>query len=329
MKVFSALICSVLALAGAGVAAPSPRSELRPVKLFGRDHVRVRDWAAAHKLQSRWLETDRRVLLTNVTQRLVLTANSQQAELNGIKIWLSYPVVASGGGLYLSSIDLQATVEPLLFPRKNPAGAKVKTVVLDPGHGGKDPGNRVGVEAEKKYTLLLAQEIRDQLKKSGIKVVFTRTSDTFVDLPERPAKAQKSGGDLFVSLHFNATAEGRNEVQGSEVYCLTPAGATSTNARGEGRTAWVTGNRSNDKSTLLAYKIQKALQAGLVSEDRGVRRARFAVLRDATMPAALIEAGFMSHPAEGGKIFTAAYRREMARAIVNGILAYKREVERV
>jgi N-acetylmuramoyl-L-alanine amidase len=73
--------------------------------------------------------------------------------------------------------------------------------------------------------------------------------------------------------------------------------------------------------------MQKALTRNLAAEDRGVRRARFAVLRDAVMPAVLIEAGFMSHPAEGRKIFTSAYRQKMARAIVEGLLAYKRAVE--
>ncbi len=326
MKRFAAAVCCALALTMVGGVTLSARAELRAVKLFGRDHVRVRDWAAANKFQVRWLEPDRRALLTNATHRLVLTANSPQAELNGIKIWLAFPVVASGGGLCLSSVDLQTTVTPLLFPPRNPSGRKVKTIVLDPGHGGKDPGNRVGAEAEKKYTLLLAQEIKDLLKPSGVKVVFTRTSDKFVELADRPAKAQQAGGDLFVSLHFNATAEGRNEVQGSEVYCLTPVGATSTNTRGEGNTSRVAGNRHNDQSTLLAYQIQKALQAGTVSEDRGVRRARFAVLRDAAMPAALVEAGFMSHPVEAKKIFNSTSRREMARAIVKGILAYKRDV---
>jgi N-acetylmuramoyl-L-alanine amidase len=112
------------------------------------------------------------------------------------------------------------------------------------------------------------------------------------------------------------------------VYCLTPAGASSTNARGEGASAGsFPGNRHNDQNLFLAFQMQKALTHNLAVEDRGVRRARFAVLRDAVMPAVLIEAGFMSHPAEGRKIFTAAYRQKMARAIVEGLLAYKRAVE--
>ena len=131
-----------------------------------------------------------------------------------------------------------------------------------------------------------------------------------------------------MSLHFNAAPTSASTVRGAEVYCLTPAGAPSTNAQGEGAGAgWFAGNRFNEKNMFLAYQVQKSLTKNLAVEDRGVHRARFAVLRDAAMPAVLIEGGFMSHPVEGRKIFEAAYRREMARAIVGGLLAYKRQVE--
>ena len=119
-------------------------------------------------------------------------------------------------------------------PRPRKSGKKIKTICLDPGHGGKDPGNRLPGRQEKDYTLRLAFELRDQLKQAGFKVVFTRSSDQFIELSERPELARRAGADLFVSLHFNGTDGGRAEARGSEVYCLTPAGAASTNARGEG-----------------------------------------------------------------------------------------------
>jgi N-acetylmuramoyl-L-alanine amidase len=328
MKVFAVLCSGLLLLAALPLRAQAALAGLETVTLQGRDYVSLRVWAAANDFQFRPREHGKIIALTNATTRLVFTVNSAQAEVNGVNVWLAHAVAPHPSGPSVSSFDWQTTVQPLAFPPKTTAGQKIKTIVLDPGHGGKDAGNRVGAEAEKKYTLLLAQEIRDQLKKFGIRVACTRSYDTFVELPDRPAKARKAGADLFVSLHFNATSESRAEVKGSEVYSLTPAGGYSTNARGEGNTSWVAGNRNNDKSLLLAYQIQKALQHDLHTEDRGVRRARFAVLRDATMPAVLVEAGFMSHPVEGKKIFSAAYRREMARAIVNGILAYKRQVER-
>ena len=109
---------------------------------------------------------------------------------------------------------------------------------------------------------------------------------------------------------------------------MTPVGAPSTNTRGEGGSAgWYPGNRSNDKNVNLAYQLQKSVTKSLGAEDRGLHRARFAVLRDATMPAVLIEAGFMSNPSEGRKIFDEGYRKQIAKAIVDGISAYRKSVE--
>src|SRR4029077_10148741 len=103
-------------------------------------------------------------------------------------------------------------------------------------------------------------------------------SDKKIELPMRPELAKRRGADLFVSLHFNAFPE--KSVQGAEVYCLTPAGAPSSNARGEGAGAGLfAGNRSNDKNMFLAYQLQKSLTKNLTVEDRGVHRARFWVLR--------------------------------------------------
>ncbi len=223
-----------------------------------------------------------------------------------------------------------ATRMPLIFPQKLSA-KRIATICLDPGHGGKDTGNRAGWHYEKIYTLALAALVRDQLKQAGFNVVMTRTKDTYVDLPLRPALANRRGADVFVSLHFNATPTGKDEVEGPETYCITPVGASSTNARGEGGefgsavgTGPTMANRNEQKSLLLAYQVQKSLVRNLGADDRGVRRARFAVLRDTTMPAILIEGGYMTHPVEGRKIFSDAYRRQMAQAIVKGIVAYQR-----
>ena len=157
---------------------------------------------------------------------------------------------------------------------------------------------------------------------------MTRTRDEFVELPTRPELAKRQGADLFVSLHFNSADASRESVQGAEVYCLSPVGVDSTNGGSEvGGNGWFAGNRCNSKNLFLAYQVQRSLTQKLKVEDRGVRRARFWVLRDAVMPAVLIEAGFMSHPEEGKKIFTGAYRRQMARAIAQGLLSFKHRIE--
>lgn len=322
------MIGAALLVAPASSWAQVSLSKLKQIPLYGHDYVRLEDWTRANGLAVHWIKRDHQLSVTRRSWRLEFTADSALVSVNGVNVWLSYPVVVRSGIPYVTYIDLKNAVEPLMYPPRNVNGDKIKVVALDPGHGGKDTGNRVGNRSEKTYTLLLANEVREQLKKHGIKAVLTRTSDRYVELDDRPALARKAGADLFVSLHFNATSYGRDQAEGSEVFCVTPMGASSTNARGAGSDAQASvGNRYNDKNLLLAYEMQRALTTGLKTEDRGVRRARFAVLRGAAMPAVLVEAGFMSHPSEGKRIFSPGYRQEIAKAVVSGILAYKAEVE--
>lgn len=319
----SALLAS--AASGRGASGPAPASVSR------QDYVRVEDWARSRQFTVRLLERDRTLELSNRWTRLAFNLDPhrdlRRAWINGVQVWLAFPLSCQNGVTRISRIDLRETLEPALAPPANPSGNKIKTICLDPGHGGRDPGFRVGSNEEKKYTLLLAAEVRDQLKRAGFNVVLTRSTDVYVSREDRSDLARQRGADLFVSLHFNAIEEGRSVVKGLQIYCCTPAGATSSNAGGEGDTGIVTGNRNDERNMALAYQMQKALVNGLPVEDRGVKRARFEVLRLATMPAILIEGGFMSHPAEGRKIFDPAYRQQMARAIVGGILAYKQAVK--
>lgn len=298
------------------------------LQVAGKEYVRLGDWARANDFEMRWLKRDETAQLINGSSKLLFTMDSREAQLNGIGAWLSFPVVLRNGSIYVSQLDLQTTLQPVLSPPKNRPGMRITRICLDPGHGGKDPGYRVGSNQEKKYALLLAQELRDQLTRAGFTVTLTRNTDAFVELPVRAELARRRNADLFLSLHFNAAPSSASTVRGAEVYCMTPAGAASTNARGEGGGAgWFVGNRNNDKNMFLAFQLQKSLTRNLGTEDRGVHRARYAVLRDAAMPAVLIEGGFMSHPVEGKKIFDSAYRRQMAKAIVDGVMAYKQAVE--
>ena len=326
------LLRFVACLLAAGVpAAHGAAGRSDRVQFSGRPYVRLGDWARANEFAVRWLEHGKTLQLSNHVARLLFNVDprqdSRRAAINGVEVWLSFPVRSENGSAYIAQLDLEETLAPVLFPPANPPGLKIKTICLDPGHGGADPGYIVGANEEKKYTLLLAQEVRDQLKRAGFNVVLTRATDTKVPLELRPELARRHAADLFVSLHFNSAGPQHNEVQGVEVYCLTPAGAFSTNAGGEGDTRECAGNRHNEKNLLLAYQIQKSISKALPVEDRGVKRARYEVLREAAMPAILIEGGFMSNPAEGRRIFDPAYRRQMARTIVDGILSYQRIVK--
>ena len=294
----------------------------------GQNYVPLADWARGNGLNGYTRNRGLEIVLTNRTARLVFDVDSAQAQINGVNVRLSFPVANAKGVPLVAQLDLDKTIHPLLFPSRYVEPKKIRTICLDPGHGGKDSGNRVGEffwHNEKTYTLLLAFELRDQLKALGYNVVLTRNSDTFVDLPDRPALANRRGADLFVSLHFNAAQTGKDEVAGPETYCITPVGASSSNAQGEGGDdGATTANRFENKSLLLGYQMEKSLVQNLNANDRGVRRARFAVLRDAAMPAILIEGGYMTNPTEGKKIYDSVYRKQMAAAIVKGIMNYQK-----
>ena len=315
-----ALFVAVLIVAGGSAA--------HAALIYGHNYTPLAEWARGNGFYGYTRNHGNEVTLTNRTARLVFDVDSALAEINGVNVRLSFPVANVKGVPLVTQLDLDKTILPLLFPSRYVEPKKIMTICLDPGHGGKDTGNRVGGffgHSEKTYTLALALELRDQLKKLGFNVILTRTKDTFVELPMRPDLANERGADLFVSLHFNATQAGKNEVEGPETYCITPVGAASSNAQGEGGNyGSTTANRFEYKSLLLAYQMEKSLVRNLGVEDRGVRRARFAVLRDAEMPAILIEGGYMTHPTEGKKIYDSAYRRQMAAAMVKGILAYQK-----
>jgi N-acetylmuramoyl-L-alanine amidase len=226
----------------------------------------------------------------------------------------------------IPAIELQNTLHPILFPPKNPQGQKIKTICLDPGHGGHDSGKIAGSHFEKTYTLLLAQEIADRLKIYDIKIVMTRKKDETLELSDRAEFARRKKADLFVSLHYNAASP---NIRGLEVYCLVPAGLASSN-EGGGRSQRhaCPGNNQNSQNILLASRLQKHILRMTGIEDRGLKRSRFEVLRDARMPAILIEGGFMTNPADAKNIYDAKFRAKMAQSIVDGIIAYKRTVER-
>jgi N-acetylmuramoyl-L-alanine amidase len=318
MKSFSVPLLALLGLAlFAGVA--------RADSINGHSYVALAAWARLNGFGGHMLNGGTEFVLTNKTSRLVFDKDSADSTVNGIGVRLSYPV-AKGG--YISQLDAEKTIRPLVFPQK-PSARRITTICLDPGHGGKDTGNRVGrffPRYEKTYTLALALELRRQLQQSGFNVMLTRDKDVYPELSARPELANRHGADLFISLHLNATTNDPASVQGPETYCMTPVGAASSNdAKGDGAGSGAyQANRVEDRSLLLAYQVQRSLVRSLGVTDRSVRRARYEVLRTAEMPAILIEGGYMSNPVEGKRIFDAGWRKQLAAAIVRGILNYQK-----
>ncbi|MBA4147796.1 MAG: N-acetylmuramoyl-L-alanine amidase [Verrucomicrobia bacterium] len=324
MRWISALIVFFFVLTTA-LAQPSLKNVER-ITISGTEYVRIKDWAPAAGLTVSWIKRDEQLLMTNRWCKIELKVKSIMSRFNGLDVRLSLPVISRGGGIYISRIDLDNTLHPLLFPPKNAANKKINVICIDPGHGGKDTGKIDKLHHEKRYTLLLAEEIAQLLKQHGLKVIFTRSRDETLGLPERTAIANRHGADLFLSLHFNAASS--RSVRGAEIYAMTPAGVESSNSGpGKSGTGNYTGNQNNEKNMLLAYNVQRAMLRGTGLEDRGIKRARFEVLRSAKMPAVLIEGGFMSNPDEARKIYDPAFHKKLAKSIVDGVLAYRNIVD--
>ena len=220
-----------------------------------RDWVSLSEWAKQNDFKLIWLKKDDSLTLTKQAARLSFKIDSLSAEINGVTVWLHDPIALRDGQVCVASLDLLATIRPVLFPATNHPGNSIKTICLDPGHGGKDTGGTAGTFLEKRYTLLLAKELEKQLRAAGFKVLLTRTKDKFVELEDRPEFASRHQADLFISLHFNISPQG--EASGVEVYCLTPPQRSSTNARGESAdTAPWPVNRQDAQNVLLAYQLQ-------------------------------------------------------------------------
>ena len=189
------------------------------------------------------------------------------------------------------------------YPRSRLPNQKV-VVVIDPGHGGKDPGTiGIGGVREKDIVLPISKRVSKFLEQAGVKVIMTRTSDYFVSLGGRTDMANRAGADIFVSIHANAINLSRPDVNGLETYYYN-----------SGRN--------------LANTIHKNILRSVNIDDRGMRRARFYVLRKSSMPAVLVEVGFLTGRDDAVKLKNPRYREQMSRSIANGILQYIRQTRR-
>ncbi|ADR19958.1 N-acetylmuramoyl-L-alanine amidase [Calditerrivibrio nitroreducens] len=215
-------------------------------------------------------------------------------------------------------------------------GLKVKTIVLDPGHGGKDPGATYNGLMEKDMNLDIALRVKQKLEKydSALKILMTRDTDVFIPLEERTAFANKNKADIFVSIHQNAS---RNpDAHGIETYVLNVtkdksalAVAAFENQASEKSISDLQGilkdimlNSKLEESLMLANFVQKSLSSSTADRDIGVKQAPFYVLVGAKMPSILIECGFISNPHTAQLYTTEEYKNKMAEGIFNGLLKY-------
>ncbi len=245
---------------------------------------------------------------------------SRRILFNDRIFWLNGSIRKKGDSWAISSIDAETIITPLLQPEKYFKNKIGNIVMLDPGHGGKDSGG-IGYHNtyEKTVVLDIARRVQRKLKASNVTVYTTRNSDIFLELYQRPKAATRKNADLFVSIHANKA--GRSSANGIETFVMPAAGFASTTSSKADKKIYP-GNRNNTANTILAGLIHTELLDETGATDRGVKRARFKVLKDATCPATLIEVGFLTNLPEATNLITPSYRDKIADGIANGILNY-------
>jgi N-acetylmuramoyl-L-alanine amidase len=289
--------------------------------------VNVKDFARAYGFTEVQVGKDK-ILLKGHVHELLFFKDSRRAELNGTVIWLNDPMVVQNRRWVLSLVDVQLTLRPLLLPTDVLKGLGHQIVVLDAGHGGADSGAvSPGLLMEKQVVLDITRRVRALLLAQGYQVLLTRHDDRFLELTERSRRADQWNADVFVSIHANS---GSATAVGTETFALSLPGYPSTN-QAAGSTIpreSYPANAFNQGNVALAYAIHHALIQQNDLTDRGLRRARFAVLKNAPCPAALVEVGFLTHAKEGPKLANAEYRTAMALSIATGIDNYLRAVKK-
>jgi N-acetylmuramoyl-L-alanine amidase len=326
------LVCAAALwwLVPAAHAASPARSVSRPstepatLKLRGISYVEARAWFARLGYKGAMDAKGEELTLSSAAGRVVLDKDSREARVHGARVFLGESVVAARGSLYVSAIDLERFLGPMLRPQKL-FRRPLQTIVLDAGHGGNDSGTQnIGLKLnEKTFTLDVARRLQRLLVAQGYRVVMTRTDDRFIALPARAEIANDAKADLFVSIHFNAVPN-NGSVRGTETYVLTPQyqrSTSSSSASPEDRVAQP-GNRHDGWSAVLGWQMHRQILAKLKSEDRGYKRARFAVLRLVNCPGVLVEAGYLSNDAEARRIATPEYRADLAEALAAAIEGY-------
>lgn len=303
-------------------------------KIGGVEHVSLADAATTLGLRLVWVERGRKAVLTGTGVRAEIEAESREIRVNGLRVFPGDAVVGLGGQIYLSRVDVERCLSPMLSPGHGVAPRPALWVIaLDAGHGGNDPGKvnpRLGID-EKTLTLDVARRTTRLLEAAGYRVVLTRENDSFVALPQRAAMANVGRADVFVSIHFNALVNDA-KTSGVEVFTFAPRTQRSTNAaslgaRNDAESHASPVNQHDHWSVVLAQALHRRFVTELRTADRGKKLMHLAVLRPLQCPGVLIECGFLTSETEARKIATPGYRQQLAEALAAGIRDYAAALE--
>lgn len=302
----------------------SAQAALETMTISGKKYVTMRS-IKSHYGFSKMSVSGKSIVLRKAKIKMEFTRGGSTCYMNGLKYVLAKPVGTSGARFIVSHTDVAKMIDPILKPSFIPNAKSFNTIVIDPGHGGKDAGavNRLGTEAG--YNLKVGRTLAAGLRAKGFKVVMTRDSNVYLSLKQRVAVANRYPNAIFISIHFNASS--RSSARGIETFTLSPVGVAGY-GRGLKSSDYRarSGNFQDSANIALATAIHgrmKERTEGYKVPDRGVKRARFSVLSGIKHPAILIEGGFMSNPSEARLIESTKYQSVIATAVYEGIFRYR------
>ncbi len=341
---------------------PAPET-ISVCELEGLPYFNVYELNKVFNASIREDETDQRLRIELYGKQFIFLLHSGWFQVDDSSYCMLYPMKRIGLRYFLPVSVLEMQLVAILnnhitYNEQNrkiladvPIDHSIKRIILDPGHGGVDPGALGSKNHEKDIVLCIAGKLKKRLEyELGIEVLMTRDTDEFISLRNRSRFANESQGDLFISLHCNAS-ENRKST-GVEVYFLSPAKTNDARAvealensvvqKYEGGEEAV--KRYDDLSFILmdmaqteqlqessdlAWKLQANLVSASGSRDRGVKQAGFYVLRVSFMPAVLVELGFISNREEEKKLADGAFQDKLVAALFEGIKDFKFKYDRV
>lgn len=255
------------------------------------------------------------VTVGNKDVRLEFGPALREANIGGTRCLLSHPLRHNDSGDYLISLtDMVKLVDPILRPTYIAGRRAVRTIVIDPGHGGHDVGTQTAWVREADCAQLVATKLKEELNRRlpDVKVLCTHEQNQYRSEQQRVDQINSAEAPIFISLHLNS---GRSDVRGIETYTAAPA------APGEQPRP---GNVHDAANAALAYALQTALIKGTQAQDGACRRARYSLLNSANCPAVMVELGYATHEEEGKALATNEYQIKLAQALAEGICNFAR-----
>jgi len=261
--------------------------------------------------------------VTTPNEELRLFEGLRRLEINDALYWMNGPLVYLDEEWQVTKVDLENTLAPLVSKIRPQPSPLPFVVVIDPGHGGHDPGAVIDAHMEKDIVLHVSQLLQAKLQQEDVMVELTRTNDTFIALEDRPVLARQMQASVLVSIHANQASS--SFAAGIESFILPAADFPGTSNSRAPRQQSLTANRFDLQNLLLADALHRPMITRTGAFDRGIKRERFAVLREAPCPAVLIEIGFMSNPTDLANMLDPAWLDLLTDALRDGILAYMPE----